>query len=295
MSDLAIAVLAGLGGMLGWGAADFFAKKTIDQIGDLTTLFWAQAVGVIPLLGIFVVTRDVPTLHRYDVLWLVLFGIVSALSYLPVYVAFGKGQVSLISPIFASYAALVVVLSACFFGEHISTGQWVAIAVVFLGVLLISTDPSDLGRILRRGGAERIAGVPEVVGALVAYSFWLVLLDNFIGDRDWVFFLLVIRASATVTLYVYARVTRRPLALVNEQRSLVPFVILIGCADVAAFSAVSYGFSATPNTSVVAVLSSTFSLPTLILARIFLKEHLGTTQKLAAGIILGGIVLVTVY
>jgi len=36
--ELLIAVLAGLGGMFGWGFADFFAKKTIDEIGSVASL-----------------------------------------------------------------------------------------------------------------------------------------------------------------------------------------------------------------------------------------------------------------
>ena len=38
MSDQALAIFAGLGGMFGWGLADFFAKRVIDSIGELKTL-----------------------------------------------------------------------------------------------------------------------------------------------------------------------------------------------------------------------------------------------------------------
>jgi drug/metabolite transporter (DMT)-like permease len=293
VSDLSTAILAGLGGMVGWGTADFFAKRTIDRIGDVTSLFWAQAIGVVPLLAIFLVSRNVPELHRFDLVWLVLLGIISALSYLPVYVAFGLGQVSLLSPIFASYAALVVVLSWLFFGEHLSAGQWVAIAVVFLGVLLISTDPSDLRSVLR-DERQRTAGLPQILTAVVTYSIWLVLLDRFIDGRDWVFFLLVIRSTATLTLFVYSRIRHQSLALGPDWRGVLPYLVLIGVFDVAAFSAVSYGFSRTDHVSIVAVLSSTFSLPTLILARLFLGERLVRSQFLAAGVILSSIVMVTV-
>jgi hypothetical protein len=37
-----IATVAGLCGMLGWGVGDFFAKKTIDIVGDMATLAWAH-------------------------------------------------------------------------------------------------------------------------------------------------------------------------------------------------------------------------------------------------------------
>jgi drug/metabolite transporter (DMT)-like permease len=67
---------------------------------------------------------------------------------------------------------------------------------------------------------------------------------------------------------------------------------LIGLCDIGAYSAVAFGFGATSHPSVIVVLSSTFSLPTLLLARVFLKERLGHTQKLAACTILAGTVLV---
>jgi hypothetical protein len=50
-TSLAIAVLGGLGGMFGWGLADFSAKKTIDEIGDITTLVWAHVCGAVAILA----------------------------------------------------------------------------------------------------------------------------------------------------------------------------------------------------------------------------------------------------
>jgi len=44
-NSLAVAILGGLGAMLGWGFADFFAKKTVDRIGDLASLVWAHLFG----------------------------------------------------------------------------------------------------------------------------------------------------------------------------------------------------------------------------------------------------------
>lgn len=279
---------------MGWGAADFLAKKTIDRIGDLATLFWAQVIGVIPLLLIFGFTRNIPTLHAWDPLWLLLLGVVSALSYLSLYAGFGKGQVSFLSPVFASHAALVVAVSALIFHEHITTNQWLAIGIVIFGVVAISTDPKDLGRILRTRQRSETAGLTQVLSAGVAYALWLVMLDRFMGGRDWVFFLLVIRVGAAATLYCYARVTHRSLALTAEQRQLSGYLTAIGVFDVAAFGAVSWGFSATTHTSVVAVLASAFSVPTLFLARWFLNERLVRAQQVAAGIILTGIALVAV-
>jgi drug/metabolite transporter (DMT)-like permease len=140
-----------------------------------------------------------------------------------------------------------------------------------------------------------VRGLPEVLSAAVAFAFWLVFLDKFIGVRDWLFFLIVIRVTAAVTVAVFARVTKEPMAIEAGDWSIRGYVALIGFCDAAAFAAVSYGFSATTHTSVVAVLSSTFSLPTLLLARVFLRERLAPSQKVAAGVIMAGIALVSIY
>lgn len=292
-TDLGVAVLAGLGGMAGWGFADFFAKKTIDALGDLVTLFWSQLIGVVPLVVVFAIQRNLPDLRWIDGLYLVLLGAASALSYLPLYSGFGKGQVSVLSPIFASYAVLVVLLSVIFFGETISGAVWLAIVVVVIGVLFISTDLGDIRRLIVSRDLASTAGVREVVAALVAYSVWLILFDRFLGHRDWVFFVLMIRSVSALTLLAYASIRRR--SLDAKGTSFAPFLILIGLCDVGAYSAVAYGFSASPHTSIVAVLSSTFSLVTLVLASIFLRERLTRLQKVSASAILAGIVLVSVH
>src|SRR4051812_19318727 len=105
MSDtaLAIAVLAGLGGMIGWGLADFFAKKTIDTIGDVTSLVWAHICGT----ALFAVIVAYQLLAGHPVVlpqapseWvgLLFFGVLQGLVYLLVYRGFGKGQVAVLNP-----------------------------------------------------------------------------------------------------------------------------------------------------------------------------------------------------
>src|SRR6266404_2313803 len=122
-SELLIAIIAGLGGMLGWGVADFFAKKTIDKVGDVTTLFWSTSIGIVPLAMLFLFNPTIPSkLHELgyvSFLYLAILGAWSGLSYIPAYTAFGKGKIALLSPIFASYAVIVTLLSVLFFKEVI--------------------------------------------------------------------------------------------------------------------------------------------------------------------------------
>jgi drug/metabolite transporter (DMT)-like permease len=290
-SSLVIAVVAGFGGMLGWGLADFFAKKTIDRIGDLQTLFWSQCIGILPVLVIFLFHPSIPSLTHVNYLELIIFGAVSGLSYLPLYNGFGKGQVSILSPVFASYSVLLALLSAIFLHESISAGHWIAIAVVFIGILCVSTDLRELKCTLRV--RARVAkGVPEVLSAMIVYTFWLFFLDKFLQARDWVFPLLIIRIFSTLTLLLYSRI--RSLLLGVGDKTLWKYLCLIGFTDIAAFSFVSYGFSRSVHTSIIAILSATFSVPTIILAAIFLKERIQRLQAVAVGVILLGVILIFV-
>lgn len=287
-----IAILAGLGGMFGWGFADFFAKKTIDKIGDVTTLFWGQLIGILPLLILFLFNPELPSLKNHDWLFWALLGVFSGLSYIPAYIAFGKGKMSLLSPIFASYSAIVAFLSATVLHETLTSNQQLGLIIVFTGILLVTTHPVDLFKLLKGKSKHKTDGLAEILLATVSYSFWLIALDTFISGRDWVPVLLGIRVLSATTLLIYALVTGRKLFVRGHK--MWKYLLGIGLFDVGAFAAVSYGFSATSHTAIVAVLAATFSLPTIILARMFLKEEVTPLQTLASLTILAGVVLISV-
>jgi len=294
MNTLLIAVLAGLGGMLGWGFADFFAKKTIDKIGDVTTLFWGQLIGIMPILILFLFHPTLPTLGTNGYVYLVFLGIWSGLSYIPTYIAFGKGKISLLSPIFASYAVVVSILSAIFFGELIPGSRIAAFVIVFVGILLVNGDPRMVWSTLtgKERSPDAVKGLPEIFLAIVLYSLWLIALDQFVSGNDWVPFLLVIRIFSSISLFIYAKL--RHINLMFSDQTVWKFLVGIGAFDVAAFAFVSWGYSVSPFVSVVTMLSAAFSLPTIILARIFLKERATILQTVGTTVIIFGVVLVAI-
>ncbi len=101
--------------------------------------------------------------------------------------------------------------------------------------------------------------------------------------------LLAIRIFSAFALFTYAKATKRKIEFADK--SLWKFIFLIGLFDVAAFGFVSYGFSATPYASVIAMLSGSFSLPTIVLGRIFLKEKTTSLQTIGSLVVVGGIML----
>src|SRR4051812_36014873 len=118
--DLLVAVAAGFGGMLGWGTADFFAKKAIDKIGDIVALVWAHIAGslllLVFLLAFLLTHRVALAMPASQIDWLGtgFFGALQGAVYLFVYIGFGKGQISILNPLFASFSGFVALASIIF-------------------------------------------------------------------------------------------------------------------------------------------------------------------------------------
>jgi len=290
--ELLIALVAGLGGMLGWGLADFFAKKTIDAVGDVVSLVWAHIFGTL-ILGIVALYHygvagnelRVPDLTEWT--WLAFFGVLQAAVYLYVYAGFAKGQVAVLSPIFASFSGLVALASVLFLGEVLGSTLLIVLVLIFIGVMLSSIDV----HVAIRGSLIMAPGVREVGLATILATLWTLLWDRFIGGADWILFTLCMYAFMTVAMYAIAKKRGIALAIAPAQRHAWKFLVLIGACEIVAYLAISYGYSATTLTSVVAVLSGAFSLPVIILARIFLAERPTMTQTVGSCIVILGVIL----
>ena len=293
-STLTIAVLAGLGGMLGWGAADFFAKKTIDKIGAIASLVWAHIFGT-TILAVAVLYRAFILGHEVTIPgnlqeWggLVFFGFLQAIVYLLVYIGFGKGKLAVLNPVFASYSGLAALLSITVLGEVLSSQLLIGIAVIYAGIILLNLDTEAL---LKRRLKILSPGLIEVAAASVLAAVWTVMWANFVGDKDGITYALFMYMFMTVAAILIA--WQQKSNLTEAKPGVWKFLVLIGLGEIIAYSAITVGFSQTNHTSIVAILSGSFSLPTIVLAYIFLKERLTETQIVGALALLAGIALVS--
>jgi len=293
--ELIIAIFAGLGGMLGWGFADFFAKKTVDTVGSIVSLVWAHVFGTLALslvlfYKVFVLeeTTNIPSdLNTWGLLSL--FGGLQAIIYLLLYQAFSKGKLAVINPIFASYSGIAAFLSIAVLGEIVNPYLLLALGVIFSGILLINLDISAL-----RSKSIKLASTPglkEVLLALILAAVWTVSWDKFVSGKDWLSYALLMYSFMTIVALAISKLQKVSLSI--TQIGLWKFLILIGLCEAIAYLAISLGFSATSFTSVVALLSGAFSLPTIILARVFLKEKVTSIQTVGSIVIIVGIIILS--
>ncbi len=284
--DLILALFAGLGGMVGWGTAAFFAKKSIDEIGDIVSLVWAHVAGAIILIAFVAIafatgrySLSIPT-STYTWGGLAFFGALQATVYLFVYIGFGKGQVSILNPVFASFSGFVALISIVFLGEAVTTWNITALVVLFVGILLISIDLNAL----RAFRLQVVPGFREIAIATVLATVWTLGWNKFVSANDGLSFAIWMYLAMTAALLLYSAVRRFPLRF--NRPNIWKFLFLIGLFEAVGYVAISLGYAGTSHTSLIALLSGGFSLPTLFLARLFLRERLLGTQ------IVGGLVIV---
>lgn len=290
--ELLIAIIAGLSGMLGWGLADFFAKKTIDEIGDIASLVWAHVFGTlgfafVAIYQYFAYGQGI-TVPNNPSTWglLAFFGALQAVVYLLVYKGFGKGQLAVLNPIFASYSGLTALISIIVFAELLAGYAVLAIITIFIGVILISLDMAGI----KSKKFNFHAGVKEVGLASLLAAIWTIGWDKFIGGQDWISFALFMYVFMTLTAFIFAK-TRKIDLRFTKNPVVRSSLVMIGLCEMVAYLGISLGFSQTTHTSIVAVLSGAFSLPTIFLARIFLKEKVTSIQTIGSIIIIIGIIL----
>ncbi len=292
-SGLVLAVLTGFGGMIGWGLADFFAKKTIDRIGDVQSLAWAGIFGTITF-GIATayqtVVRDVAFAVPQEAstwIYLAVFGALQAAVYLFAYKGFGKGQIALLNPVFASFSGIVALVSIFALGEVLSGPRLAAIMIVFAGVFALSLDLSAFGA--KKFTFTRIPGFNDVAIAACLAAVWTILWSLFVEGQDALAYAFYMFIFMTITVFLWAFIKKLPMRV--TEKGIWIFLALIGISETLAYTAITLGYGATEYTSVVAVLSGGFSLPTIILAHIYLGERISKLQWVGCVAIIAGVMI----
>jgi len=296
--EIYLAMLAGLGGMFGWGLADFFAKKTVDKIGDFKTLLWMQLFGILPILIYLLFNWGSVNLGGNIVLFLFLFAIGDLSGYFLFYRGLRKGLVSLLSPVFAAQSGVAVLVSVFIFGEAIGPMRWVGLAVTFVGIILTSFQPLESGKLSLKNISK---GLPEVLIGMIIFGFFFPCWDWFLEyqGEGWIVSVILVRCMLVIilltSLYIVFSRRKERVEIRPREKKLWMWLILIALFDTTASLSVSWGFKFTSITSIVVILQGAFPLPTVILARIFLKEKLAVNQLIGVAGIIAGLIVLAMY
>ena len=278
--------LFGAGAAGCWGVGDFAARFIGRAIGVPQALLGMMLVVSLGI-GIYIVASGDTLIWELSGLWLLaLNGVATLLATLMLFDALTRGPLSLSSPIASSYPAFAVPMTVVF-GARPEPIHWVAMAATLGGVWLVALAVS------RAESGDKPEYAPAVLRRVVlmaigsAFFFAVALLaaDHAIERYGLPMTLLSGRIVGAIILggafLVMRKLPRMPL------RSW-PLILLIALADSLGY-AFMYAGLALEKGEFAIVTGSAYSVVTILLARIFLREQVVPLQWLGVAIVIAGI------
>jgi len=286
MSDQ-IGVIFAILAMVLWGAEELFLKKAIDGLKSLTAYLINTLTGVVLQVAIvlFLFSEKIRLL-TFPEFWLVLLAsFIGFLGYVFLYLALEKQEVSLIASLDESWIIVSVLIAIIFLGERLSLVNTLAILVILAGAALVSLDFSKIRRIKMISGAgyEFISLI--FIGTVVPLEKFVV---DRIGEANAIFYLVIL-----VVPMIFAWKLFLHQKFVRPNPKMLGIAMLSGISDGIAF--VFYLLAINRATvSIVAPIVASSLVVTVILARIFLKEKMTEKQIVGTGLIMAGVLVLSV-
>lgn len=284
-------IAMGIGSMVFWGVAIFLAAIANRKFENVVVLFWMQLFGF--LLGALYFLYNLHSLSISEIYpyapQFIAIAFLQLFAYLSFYAGLKKGQVTLVSSIGASWGLLAAILGIVFFKETLRVNQMIAIFLIVAGIVLASTNIKE---IINNKKVKLLIGAKEGLMAMVGWGISLFLLASLTKVLGWFIPALIFRFLLLLFLSVYILISKKDFIPRNVKFPLW-LLLFIGIFDMLAFFTFSIGTSGS-FASIVAPIGSAYTLVTITLAYIFLKEKIKMNQAIGICGIIVGLILISI-
>lgn len=290
-----MAIIWGLAAALAYGSADFFTRGVAQKEGSIRVLLYMQLVGV-PIAALLLFTSKTNTgveLLSLSGFLCVLVGLVLTLGTFLLFRALALGPLFIVSPVSSSFAAVTVALSLIF-GERPTALQNLGLVITAIGVVLAVavSSPNNKKEITSEDMLHPwiSSGVLNAVGAAVLFGvgYWLLrYIVPVVGQQMTV---VIMRVTAAIFWVAFSLIKKKSWSLHTSSSLIwiVPISLLDTLANLFYNIGVTTGF-----TSIVSMITSSYSVVTIILAYLFIREKITKSQKVGVMLSLIGIALVS--
>lgn len=273
-------VLAGLSALF-YGIADFSGGFAVRKSSLLTVLLISQLAGAV-LAAAFILASGEAVPTTADLAWGAAGGVAGALGLGLLYQGIARSVVALVSPTAALVGAAIPVAFGIVSGERPSSTALAGSAICLPAILLLSWD---------RGGAFdrkvlRSALLYGVLAGVFIGGFFIALAHTSPASGLWP--VLAARVSSITLLLAATLASRERIGI--SRASSAP-TLTAGFADMAA-NVLFLLATRAGLLSLAAIVSSLYPAPTVLLARIFFREHIPPLRALGLALAIAGIALI---
>ena len=283
---IAGSALLGAGAAGSWGVGDFTSRFVGRAIGVPKAMLGIMVVGSV-VAALYIVVSGETLVWDPAGLWLlVLNGVATLLATFMLFDALTRGPVSLGSPVVSSYPAFAVPMTVVF-GARPEPIHWAAMAATLGGVWLVALAVSRM----EGGGRPEYApavlrrSVLMAIGSAFLFAVALLAADHAIERYGLPLTLLSGRLVGALVMAAAFLVMRK--APHMPVRSW-PLIGALALMDTLGYVFVYAGLTL-ENGEFAIVTSSAYSVVTILLARIFLREQVVPLQWLGVAIVIAGI------
>ena len=286
---------------LAWGAADLFYKKGAEPNDRYSHLKTAIMVGIV--MGIHGIAYMLINKIQFDPMNLILYFPVSFLYILSMtigYLGLRYIELSISSPIQNSSGAVTAILIFIFFQTRLSGLEITSIVIITVGILalaILEKRLADQELSLTSGERKKyvtgfiaiifpilyciIDGLGTFADAIYLDAMALISEDQALLAYEFTF------AIAALVCYIFLRAKKEPFNPFSEKDK----------AAAAVFETAGqffYVFAMADNAIITAPVVASYSMVSVLLSRIFLKEKLQKKQYIAVATVLVGILLLAI-
>jgi drug/metabolite transporter (DMT)-like permease len=253
-------------------------------VGAVRTALAMQATGLVSFAIVIWLLGRWPAFEQGMVPFAALLGILGVISIAALYRGLALGPVAVVAPVVASYVAITVVLVVVFLGERLTSGQILAACLVFVGVVLTSTDAREV----RVTFGRPVPGVRVGLIATVGFGVWSAVFALATRQYSWIPMILLLRATSFVIIGAFIASRRIDLRVFRSRLALVLGTI-VGVLDTLANALFARGIES-GYASLAATGTGMYPIVPALLGMLALGERLAPNQIVGIVVLVVGLV-----
>lgn len=275
--------------MFFWGISKVILKPALNKIGPYPSLVYQYLVTSCLLIIFTIPFVDYIIPSKEIFVKFILAVVIGTLAIYFFFKALYKGKVSLVAPIAHSSALITVILSYFFYNELLQGRRLVAVALLIVGVVLVSFRYSDLKKLKFSG--KTIVGAKFALLTMLGWGVYFFLIKPIIVELGPILAVVYLETAITILIvlpFLYKIIRRDKITYPGSAKSYLFFAGLT-----VALGSLFFNLGVAKNAvSIIYPIANSALLITVLGSYIFLKERVETNQYIATFVILIGLILV---